>query len=287
MVVHASSETAAKVATEAAGWLRSAGHAVDVAAHADAELAPDVVEMVSRADLVVSLGGDGTMLRAVETASPFSVPVLGVNLGTLGYLTAVEPHHLHAALESFVSGSYALEIRTTLEVAITGAVSTGVGGIDDPDPGRRVVFPAALNEAVLERSVPGHTVRIGVSIAGARFASYAADGLLVCSASGSTAYNLSARGPILSPRLDAVVVTPVSPHMLFDRALVLGPDENVDLEVLDPRPAVLVVDGIRVGTLGPGSRVEVAVGPHPARLVSVAARDFHGILKAKFHLADR
>ena len=116
---------------------------------------------------------------------------------------------------------------------------------------------------------------------------YAADGLLVSTPTGSTAYNLSARGPVLSPRLRAIVVTPVSPHMIFDRPLVLDPTERLRLEVLEPRPAVLVVDGVTVPTSSRASTVECREGDRPARLVTFGARDFHAILRAKFHLADR
>jgi NAD+ kinase len=109
----------------------------------------------------------------------------------------------------------------------------------------------------------------------------------VATPTGSTAYNFSARGPVLSPRLRAIVVTPVSPHMLFDRPLVLEPTEQLRLEVLEPRSAVLVVDGVTVSGLAPGATVDCREGDRPARLVTFGMRDFHAILRAKFHLADR
>jgi NAD+ kinase len=109
----------------------------------------------------------------------------------------------------------------------------------------------------------------------------------VATPTGSTAYNLSARGPIVSPHLRALIVTPVSPHMLFDRPLVLGPSETFRLELLSGGPAVLVVDGSCVEHLGPGDAVVCRAGHHPARLVTFGRRDFHAILKAKFNLTDR
>jgi NAD+ kinase len=163
----------------------------------------------------------------------------------------------------------------TLSVTVTG-----------PD-GTPMAHRTALNEATVEKTVPGHTVRIAASIDDRPFVTYAADGLLVATPTGSTAYNLSARGPVLSPRLRAIVVTPVSPHMLFDRPLVLDPKEQLRLDVLEPRSAVLVVDGVTVTTLEPGVSVECREGPQPARLVTFGTRDFHAILRAKFHLADR
>jgi NAD+ kinase len=128
---------------------------------------------------------------------------------------------------------------------------------------------------------------VAAAIAGRPFVTYAADGLLVATPTGSTAYNLSARGPILSPGLRALVLTPVSPHMLFDRPLVLEPEQFVRLEVLGPLPAVLVLDGQSSDTLDPGDAVVCRVGPSPARLVTFGPRDFFSILRARFHLADR
>src|SRR5580698_6909287 len=200
------------------------------------------------ADLAVSLGGDGTMLRAVNLAWAAEIPVLGVNLGRLGYLTEVEPPGLEAALERFLSGHYALEDRMMLEVAWTG--ETLGGEISDGES-----HCLALNEAVVEKTVPGHTIRLTTTIAMRPFVTYMADGLLVATPTGSTAYNLSVRGPILSPCLRAVVVAPISPHMLFDRPLVLDPAEWLELTVAGPRPAVLVVDGRTVVTLEPGDSV--------------------------------
>ena len=227
------------------------------------------------AELLVSLGGDGTLLRSVDAALGRGIPVLGVNIGRLGFLTQIEPAGLEDALSAFLAGTHQVEERMTLSVTVTG-----------PD-GSVTVRRIALNEATVEKTVPGHTVRVAALIDGRPFVTYAADGLLVATPTGSTAYNLSARGPVLSPRLRALVVTPVSPHMLFDRPLVLDPEERLRLEVLEPRPAVLVVDGVTVATLQPGSVVDCVEGDRPARLVTVGPRNFHAILRAKFHLSDR
>lgn len=196
-------------------------------------------------------------------------------MGRLGYLTQVEPAGLEPALDRFLAGDHQVEERMTLSVSVVG------------DDGGVVVERTALNEATVEKTVPGHTVRVGLSIDDRPFVTYAADGLLVSTPTGSTAYNLSARGPVLSPTLRALVVTPVSPHMLFDRPLVLKPTERLRLDVLEPRSAVLVVDGATAATLPPGSVVHVREGDRPARLVTFGDLDFHAILRAKFHLADR
>jgi NAD+ kinase len=291
-VVHPERPEAAAIARQATGWLEGRGHRGvqvwdlspapdDAPVENDAGTATasrDQARLDGRVDLAVSLGGDGTMLRTVALACGPGTPVLGVNFGRLGYLTEIEPDGLEAALERFLSGDYGVEERITLEVALHRA------GADAAEGDRRVVV---LNEAVVEKTVPGHTIRVAASIAGRPFVIYAADGLLVATPTGSTAYNLSARGPILSPGLRAVVLTPVSPHMLFDRPLVLEPEQWVRLELLGPRRAVLVLDGQSAEVLEPGDAVECRVGASPARLVTFGPRDFFSILRARFHLADR
>jgi NAD+ kinase len=129
-------------------------------------------------------------------------------------------------------------------------------------------------------------VRFEVVINGAPFTSYAADGVIVATPTGSTAYSFSAGGPIVSPRLACLLMTPVSPHMLFDRTLVLDDTDSLELTVTE-RHAVLTIDGRDVGELEPGSVVRCECGPHPARMITLGPRDFHQILKAKFGLADR
>jgi len=267
--VHPTRPEADALADRAVAWLGARGHETVRAA------APGGPVDLDGVDLLVSLGGDGTLLRAVDSALPASVPVLGVNLGLLGYLTEIEPAGLEDALEKYLAGEYEVEERMTLSVTVRGS------------DGAVVAEHRALNEATVEKTVPGHTVRIAASIDGSPFVTYAADGILAATPTGSTAYNLSARGPLLSPKLRALVLTPVSPHMLFDRPLVLDPDQWIHLEVLGPRPAVLVVDGLSVATLEPGASIDYRAGEHPARIVTFGTRDFHAILRAKFQLADR
>ena len=278
VVPHALRRPALDLAAQAVSWLAEHGHEVrvpeeDAVGSVLADHAWPGDKIASDLDLAVSLGGDGTMLRAVELVCAFAVPVLGVNVGHMGYLTAVEPAGLQAALEAFFAGDYTIEKRMTLDVELRR-----------PEDGSAWT---ALNEAVFEKTVSGHTIRLSIALNDERFTTSAADGLIVSTPTGSTAYNLSARGPIVSPRHRAIVVTPVAPHMLFDRSLVLGADEWVGLEVLDGPPAVLVVDGRSVATLNPGDGARCRAGPHDALLVTFDGRDFHQILKAKFGLADR
>jgi NAD+ kinase len=231
---------------------------------------------VDQADMLVCLGGDGTMLRAVRLLDGAPVPLLGVNVGVLGYLTEIDPPELTDALTRFVAGrdegAWHLDERMMLAVSTSG---TGAGSW------------RALNEVVVEKHESGHTVRLLASIAGEAFTSYAADGLIVATPTGSTAYSLSARGPVVSPNLRAMLLTPVSPHMLFDRTLVLDPSEVVDIEVAGFRPAELAVDGQLVARLAEGDIVTCRPAAETARFVRLSPHHFHHILKAKFGLKDR
>jgi NAD+ kinase len=295
-VVHPDRPEAGELAARASAWLEAHGHRavlvpdLVIAPMVDAE--PPAVPLGVRsddalagADLAVSLGGDGTMLRTVDLASGPDVPVLGVNLGRLGYLTGVEPAGLEDGLERFLAGAYSVEERMMLEGTVEPAERADA--VDPVLPRVRAATYLALNESVVEKTVPGHTIRVSASIGGRPFVTYAADGVLVATPTGSTAYNLSARGPIVSPRLRAVVVTPISPHMLFDRALVLEPDEWLRLELVGPRPGVLVVDGLSAGALEPGDAVVFRASKLVARLVTLGDRDFHSILRTRFGLTDR
>jgi NAD+ kinase len=280
-VIHQQRPEAVRVAQEAATWLRAQGHEVRVAAEEADELdlsecACDPEKLAAGLDLAVSLGGDGTMLRTVELVAREGVPVLGVNAGRLGYLTEVEPSQVQDALERFLAGSFNVEERMTLAIEVEskdGAIPSGM------------LF--ALNEAVIEKAAAGHTIHAAVSINGEFFTTYAADGLIVATPTGSTAYAFSVRGPIVSPRQRALIVTPVSAHMLFDRSLVLDESESVRIELIDDRAAILTVDGRQLGTLTRGDAITCSAGAHPARFVTFGSRDFFRIVKTKFGLSDR
>ncbi len=223
-------------------------------------------------DLVVSLGGDGTMLRAIDLSLLHQVPVMGVNFGHLGYLTETEPDELIPSLERFFKGDYEIEERMTLDIRVHKS---------SPGPANRFV---AVNELVVEKSHSGHVVKLAVSIGGSHFLNYEADGLIVATPTGSTAYSFSSRGPVVSPMLEAMLLTPISPHMLFDRVMVLAPFEQVTIRVLDGPKATLMVDGLNKEILAIGESVTVGSSLLNARLAKFAERDFRNILKAKFGL---
>ena len=279
LVPHPLRDTATALAAQAAQRLEAQGIEVRVpGADADAaglgRYAVPNEQFADGLDVVVSLGGDGTMLRAVDLCYEAGVPVLGVNVGQLGYLAEVEPVDFDVAIGRIETGDYEVAERMVLEIRVESA---------GPAQGRWF----ALNEAVLEKLHTGRLVRLGVTINGTFFTTYVADGVIVATPTGSTAYSFSARGPIVSPRQSCVLLTPVSPHMLFDRSLVLAADEELRFDVSDDRSVVLTADGRELGELAAGDAVTCTGGPHPARVVTFGPRDFHQILKAKFGLSDR
>ena len=275
IVGHGERADAAVVAARAVDWLVTRGHQVFAEAGDIDSLCLHGVAVhgENTPDLALSIGGDGTMLRAVGLIDGAPVPVLGVNVGQLGYLAEVEPAQLEAALDLYLSGAARIEERLVLEVS----AHTPQG----------IKTWRALNEASLEKMRAGQTVRLRLSIDGATFTTYQADGVIVATPTGSTAYAMSARGPVISPSHRAILVTPLAPHMLFDRSLVLRSDETVDVEVVGNRAVGLTVDGQEVATLNAGDRVTCAASSRPALFVRVQPSRFHQTLKSKFGLADR
>jgi NAD+ kinase len=276
-VLHTERDRAASVTADLARWLLERGHDVrlpegDAARVGLAEHGVDEAHFADGLDVAVSLGGDGTMLRTVELVADSGIPVIGINVGQLGYLTEIDPDGARMAVKRFLSGAYEIEERMLLSVRLQA-----------PEASEHI----ALNEAVIEKTPSGHTVRLAVSVDGEFFTTYAADGLIVATPTGSTAYSFSARGPIVAPMHRCLVLTPVSPHMLFDRTLVLDPHSTIHLEVVGHRPATVSADGRNLGTLEPGDALTCTASPRTARLVTFGEHDFLAILKSKFGLAER
>ncbi|HWL45878.1 MAG TPA: NAD(+)/NADH kinase [Ilumatobacter sp.] len=270
VIAHHQRDDARILADDLARWLAANGHAVVLPDEGD-RIVPD-------ADLALVLGGDGTMLHAVHLLDGAPVPLLGVNMGHLGYLTEVEPGDVHDALQRWEQGAeggrWHLDERMMLDVTATSAAGTELGTW------------RALNEAVVDKQQSG-TVHLLVRIDGEPFTSYAADGLIVATPTGSTAYSLSARGPIVSPKHRALLVTPVAPHMLFDRTLVLDPSEEVVIEVIGAHDVTIAVDGRATCDLTTGAVVRCAPSAATASFVRFGERPYHQVLKAKFGLTDR
>ncbi|HUQ62875.1 MAG TPA: NAD(+)/NADH kinase [Acidimicrobiales bacterium] len=280
LIVNRSRPRAAALAREAAAWLTTREHDVRIP-QSDAESvglrehACRDEKLVPGLDLAVSLGGDGTVLRSVHLVARHAVPVLGVNLGHLGYLADVEPDGVADALARFLAGSYSVEERMMLSVTIERAAS-GVALAETH---------LALNEAVVEKQTAGQVAHVAVTVDGRSLNNYRADGIIVATPTGSTAYAFSARGPIIWPLHRSLLLTPVSPHQPFDRSHVFDPGQTLRLEVAAHRPATLIIDGRELGLLAGGDTVTCTASPTNARFVVFGQRDFYGTLKAKFGLS--
>jgi len=280
VVAHHTRSEVAPLLAQLRGALTKGGHHLwlcraDADAHGLGELASD--RDASDADLVVVLGGDGTVLRAVSMLNGAPVPVLGVNVGVLGYLTEVGIGRAIEAVGTALTGradkDFIVDQRMLLQVTVA-------------KEGQPSTSWRALNEAVLEKQQSGHTVWIDVTVNHELFERYSADGVIVATPTGSTAYSMSARGPVVSPRHRALIVTPVSPHMNFDRSLVLGPDEHLQMTIAGTRPVDLAIDGRRVASLSANDTVTFAPDTCTAHFVRFAAPKFHQILRSKFGLSD-
>jgi NAD+ kinase len=200
--------------------------------------------------LVLSLGGDGTFLRAARIAHQADAEVLGVNLGRVGFLLRVSPEFLLDEIDRALAGSLRVEHRVALRVTSSS----------------QPINEFCLNEVVLERSQTGRMVRVSTFIDSDEFLTYSADGVMVATATGSTGYNFSAGGPVISPELNVLVLTPIAPHFTIDRSIVVGSHQPIRLQVID-RDATIVADGAPVGTLHAGESIDVAYDPRGVKVV--------------------
>jgi NAD+ kinase len=226
-------------------------------------------ELGRRADLLVSLGGDGTMLRAMRIADRQRPSVLGVNLGKLGFLAEVDVPDLPAALSAVDAGQFSIEPRLAIDAAVGDQMLT------------------AFNDIVLVR-FPGHpTARVAVVAGGHPFVSYAADAIVVATPAGSTAYSFSAGGPIVSPAVEALLVTPAAPHSAYNRGVVVSLADSVALEVLpDSGKLAVEVDGMLAAEAGPGDRIEIQPRRAAAHVIRLGHSTFYERARRKLRLAD-
>ena len=227
------------------------------------------VELGQRADLVVSLGGDGTMLRAMRLADRQRAPVLGVNLGKLGFLAEVDVPDLPGALSAVDAREYTVEPRLAVDAIVGDRIFT------------------AFNDVAVVRFPGQQTARVAVRASGHPFVSYAADAIVVATPAGSTAYSFSAGGPIVSPAVDALLVTPASPHSAYNRGLVLSLNDSLALEVLaDSGTLAVEVDGQLAAEVGPGDQIELQPRPGAAHVVRLGHTTFYERARRKLRLAD-
>jgi NAD+ kinase len=272
-VVHGRRRGAIEAAASLVGWLRARnvmtrgleGEPVDADERSPAE------GFASGLDLVMSIGGDGTLLRAAQLANRADVPLLGVKVGHLGFLTEVEPPEAPALLAEILEGRMLLEERMALQAEPVGAPWS------EPQ--------WALNEVIVEKKARHRLITIRAMVGGEYVTTFSADGVIVATPTGSTAYSFSARGPVVSPKVQGLLLTPVSPHMVFDRSIVLSPEEGVTLEVVGDEPGILSADGRPALEIPIGAAVHIEQAERPARLVRRAGSpSFFSLLREKFSL---
>jgi NAD+ kinase len=308
LVVHEGRAAAIDAAHVVREWAASRGiplTQLDVwSADAQRRSAADEAAAGGHPDLVVTIGGDGTLLRGVRIAVRDGAPVLGVSVGRVGFLTEIQPVEVGAALDAYASGHTTIETRMLIGMRASRPLSIPPGieallrygrGPLLPPPATRpdgaardgyALDVTAMNDVVFEKLARDRQADLGVYLDGRLFESYSADAVIVGSPTGSTAYSFAAGGPVLSPRLRALIFTPVAPHMVFNRSLVVSGDERVGVRVLDSSgPVVVSVDGQLRGVVDPGDWIDVHVAPQSARLVRLRPPRFYDRLRQRFTLS--
>jgi NAD+ kinase len=289
VVLHAGRETNRRVAAAVAKRLADDGIRLRVLADEWAEvdngsslppgMEPKVVDgtpaCAAETEAVLVLGGDGTLLRAADLARAAQVPLLGVNLGHVGFLAEAEQESLDEALAALVDKNYQVEERMTVDAAVR---------VD----GEIVARTWALNEAVVEKGSRERILEVVLEVDGRPVSAFGCDGVICATPTGSTAYAFSAGGPLIWPQVEALLLAPSNAHALFARPMVISPDSEVAIEIAaSGPPAVLDCDGRRTFVLPPGARVELTRGKDPVRMVRLAAQPFADRLVRKFDLPVR
>ena len=266
------------------------------------------VQAAGSPDLIVTLGGDGTFLRGARIAAQKDIRVLGVDLGKVGFLTETPVADVERALDAVNAGESECEERMTLTMRASrllevpspeeavlcygrGPALPAPQPATDPDeeddPWGIALDVTALNDIVVEKLARDRQVSVAVYLAGRLLASYSADALLVATPTGSTAYSFAAGGPVVSPRAEGLVFTPVAPHMTFNRSVVAAPDEPIALRVLERSgQAAVSVDGQVRGVLNPGDWIGVYAAPRRLKAVRLGPMDFYGRLRERMNLTD-
>jgi len=232
----------------------------------------DAGALSGEVDLIVAVGGDGTMLHAAAMVGIDSVPLLGVNRGRLGFLTDVSPQHMLENLDQILGGNYTRETRLRLTATLESSAGTATTAV-------------ALNDIVLQRHDTGRMLDFETRIAGRYVNTHMGDGLIVATPTGSTAYALSCGGPIIEPQLDAVVVVPICPHTLSDRPIVIPASQTIEITLLerDDTQAEVSTDGHALGIFSPDDKLLISPAESRITLIHPPGYDFYEILRSKLH----
>lgn len=258
LVLNRQNSKAVQYAEKAASFLH---------AHGVQTFDPQAVEAGEQPGLIITFGGDGTLLMGAGYAMQYDIPLLGINLGTVGFLTEEDPDHLEEALGSIIRGQYQIETRSLLRVLNT---RTGESFY-------------ALNDAVITRGGYARLIRVDTSVNGKAYAAFTADGIIAATPTGSTGYSLSAGGPIVEPGMDCIVITPVCPHSMMHRPCIVP--GNADIRFfLNPnreQTAELQIDGRSMGSLCAGEEIHVTGAEKKIRLIRLHEYDFFGVTRQK------
>ena len=227
-------------------------------------------ELAALSDLMIAVGGDGTMLYAGSLARQDDVPLLGINRGRLGFLADVTPDEMLSSVDHILNGNYSIESRLLLEGELKRKDGTVESGI-------------AFNDVVLQRRETGRMVDFETSVAGQFVNTHSGDGLIVATPTGSTAYALSCGGPIIEPQLDAVVVVPICPHTLTDRPIVIAANQQIEIRLLqrEDTGAAVAIDGRSIGAIAPDDVLTISAADKRIQLIHPPGYDFSEILRSK------
>jgi len=250
------------VAQDIAAWLEAQDCQANIYSQSKGTVCP-------AADLVVTLGGDGSILRAMQHAAPSATPLLGINMGRVGFLTEAPPEAWQTTLEHILAGEGSIESRMMLRVTLLR-------------DGNAIAQEDALNDAVVSRGALARTVRLKTYVDGATLTRYVTDGLILATPTGSTAYAYAVGGPILPPWLKNILIVPAAPHLSLERPIVLNADAVIDVHVNTDIPGMLTVDGRMEGELLDGDVVHIARSPLKARFLRLRSRnDFYRTLVSR------
>lgn len=236
-------------------------------------MTPVGVDYQGDAEIMLALGGDGTLLSAAEIARERNIPLIGINLGHMGFLTEVESDHVQAVVEHLATGDYTIDNRMTLDVQARM-------------PDGSVRYDWALNECALVNNDVQHPARLGVGVDERGLSTYGADGFIIATPTGSTAYAFSAGGPIVWPDVEAVVAAPLAAHGLFTRPIVISPNSTLQVTILraGANGLAMTCDGIRTVRVQPGTTITATRGARPVKLVRISSTPFIERLVHKFDL---
>ena len=236
-------------------------------------------EVVQGADWVIAIGGDGTLLKTARLVGASGIPILGVNTGTLGFMMQTTPDELVVALDHFVRGAYSLEKRMVLLARVNSQF--------EPQNSDSRVF-VALNDIVIDKGAVCRVIELGITINGEYLNTVRADGLIIATPTGSTAYSLAAGGPIVTPSLDAMILCPICPHTLSNRAMVVSAQDRLLIEARADHPdLMLTVDGQESLMVQPGDCVEIWRAPYTIQLIRYTSRSFFDVLRTKLKWGER